>query len=164
MLYQIIEPPADEETGTEGGWRVLEQPEHMGRSEMTKLIELCASVYAKELPAQALLRLRPGLRNQPCVVMQGEAPLQSVCSLNAKARVSGAMHDMTAIEVETLPAMNMLSRSNKKESAAKAALLGIAGTFSPRVEGHSSEIAFECVIDIAGTKKLFGTADQLGRE
>ncbi|WP_348269597.1 DNA polymerase Y family protein [Edaphobacter paludis] len=131
---------------------------------MTKLTELYACVYAKEFPAQALLRLRPELRNQPCVVMEGEPPLQSVCSLNAKARVSGAVHGMTRVEVETLPAMNMLSRSYKEESAAKAALLDAAGTLSPRVEDHSSETGFVCVIDIAGSEKLFGPANQLARE
>jgi protein ImuB len=131
---------------------------------MTKLTELYACVYAKEFPAQALLRLRPELRNQPCVVMEGEPPLQSVCSLNAKARVSGAAHGMTRVEVETLPTMTILSRSRNEEIAAKATLLDAAGTFSPRVEDHSSESAFVCVVDIAGTEKLFGTADQLGRE
>ena len=131
---------------------------------MTKLTELYACVYAKEFPAQALLRLRPELRNQPCVVMEGEPPSESVCSLNARARVSGAAHGMTRVEVETLPAMAILSRSDKEERAAKAALLDTAGTFSPRVEDHSSETAFVCVVDIAGTEKLFGTAEQLGRE
>jgi protein ImuB len=131
---------------------------------MTKSIELYACVYAKEFPAQALLRLRPELRNQPCVVMEGEAPLQSVCSLNAKARVSGVVHGMTRVEVETLPPVTMFSRSGNEESATKSALLDTCGTFSPRVEDHSSEIAFVCVVDIAGTEKLFGTADQLGRE
>jgi len=131
---------------------------------MTKPTALYACVYAKEFPAQALLRLRPELRNQPCVVMEGEAHLQSVCSLNAKARVSGAVHGMTRVEVETLPPLTMFSRSGREESATKAALLDTCGTFSPRVEDHSSEIAFVCVVDIAGTEKLFGAADQLGRE
>jgi protein ImuB len=130
---------------------------------MTNLTELYACVYAKEFPAQALLRLRPELRNQPCVVMEGEPPLQSVCSLNAKARASGAAHGMTRVEVETLPTMTILSRSRNEEIAAKATLLDTAGTFSPKVEDHSSESAFVCVVDIAGTEKLFGTADELGR-
>jgi protein ImuB len=131
---------------------------------MTKSEELYACVYAKEFPTQALLRLRPGLRNQPCVVMEGEPPLQSVCSLNAKARVSGATHGMTRVEVETLPAMTTLSRLRNEEIATKAVLLDTAGTFSPWIEDHSSETAVICVVDIAGTQKLFGTADQLGRE
>jgi len=131
---------------------------------MTKVTELYACIYAREFPAQALLRLRSELRNHPCVVMQGEPPGQSVCSLNARARVLGGAHGMTRVEVETLPGMTTLSRSRSEEIAAKAALLDVAGTFSPRVEDHSSETAFTCVVDIAGTEKLFGTADQLGRE
>jgi protein ImuB len=131
---------------------------------MTKINELYACMYAKEFPAQALLRLRPELRNHPCVVMEGEPPAQSVCSLNARARVSGAAHGMTRVEIETLPGITSLSRSKSEEFAAKSALLDTAGTFSPRVEDHSSETAFICVVDIAGTGKLFGTAEQLGKE
>jgi protein ImuB len=96
--------------------------------------------------------------------MEGDLPLQVVASLNARARVSGAAHGMTRVEVETLPAITTLSRSRKEELAARAALLETAGTFSPRVEDHSSETSFICVVDIAGTDKLFGTAEQLGKE
>jgi len=38
--------------------------------------ELYACLYAREFPVQALLRLRPELREQPCVVMAGDAPLE----------------------------------------------------------------------------------------
>jgi len=53
---------------------------------MTEPPEIYACLYAKEFPAQALLRLRPELRNTPCVVMDGEPPLEEVCSLTRKAR------------------------------------------------------------------------------
>ena len=59
---------------------------------MNEPAELYACLYAKEFPAQALLRLRPELHNQPCVVMEGEPPLQQVCSLNTKARLLGMEH------------------------------------------------------------------------
>jgi protein ImuB len=101
---------------------------------MTKISELYACVYAKEFPAQAALRLRPELRNHPCVVMEGEPPAQSVCSLNARARVLGGAHGMTRVDVETLPGITTLSRSRSEEISAKAALLDISGTFSPRAE------------------------------
>jgi protein ImuB len=42
--------------------------------------ELYACLYAKEFPAQAVLRLRPELRGRPVVIVQGEPPLQTVCS------------------------------------------------------------------------------------
>ena len=54
---------------------------------MTKPVELYACLYVKEFPAQALLRLQPELHGKPCVVLEGEAPLQAVCSLNTKARL-----------------------------------------------------------------------------
>jgi protein ImuB len=68
---------------------------------MKESVELYACLYANEFPAQALLRLRPELHNQPCVVMEGEPPLQQVCSLNTKARLLGMEHAMTRVEVDT---------------------------------------------------------------
>jgi protein ImuB len=135
----------------------------MGWPEMTKPAELYACVYAKEFPAQALLRLRLVLRDKPCVVMEGEPPLQSVCSCNAKARKLGAAHDMTPVEIDTLPSVAVLARSRAEEETAKAALLECAGTFSPRVEDRSDDHAFVCVVDIAGTETLFGPPGTLAK-
>ena len=101
---------------------------------MTKPAELYACLYVKEFPAQALLRLRPELRNKPCVIMDGQPPLQQVCSLTRKARTLGIVRDMTQVEVETFSAATILSRSTKEETVAKMALLECAGAFSPRVE------------------------------
>jgi protein ImuB len=131
----------------------------MGGATMSGQQELYACLYAKEFPAQALLRLRPELREKAVVVMEGEPPLQTVCSLNAQARRLGIARGMTRVEVETFAAVTVLPRSNAEDAATRAALLECAGTFSPRVEdlctrSHSSE--FLCVIDIAGTEKLFG--------
>ena len=39
---------------------------------MNRAGELYACVYAKEFPAQAVLRLRPELRERPVVVVEGE--------------------------------------------------------------------------------------------
>lgn len=135
----------------------------------TSSAEVYACLYAREFPAQALLRLRTELRPQPCVVMQGDPPLQSVCSLNLKARSAGARHGMTPVEIETIPAVTALTRSRAEEAAAKAALLELAGAFSPRVEDHTQgdhtqADAFACVIDIAGTEKLFGPPALLGKK
>jgi len=80
---------------------------------MTKPAELYACLYAKEFPAQALLRLRPELHDKPCVVMEGEPPLQQVCSLNTKARALGVVAGMTKVEVDTFSAITILLRSQK---------------------------------------------------
>ncbi len=130
---------------------------------MSKSAEIYACVHATECPAQALLRLRPELREHPCVVMEGEPPLQLVCSLNRNARSLGIVHGMTKVEVDTFPCVTVLRRSHSEEAAAKAALLECAGGFSPRVEDRSEDGAFLAVIDIAGTKALFGSPEMLAQ-
>jgi len=130
---------------------------------MSKPAEIYACAHAMEFPAQALLRLRPELHEQPCVVMEGEPPLQQVCSLNRRARSLGLLHGMTQVEVDTFPGVTALRRSPGEEAAATAALLECAGGFSPRVEDRSTEGAFLTAIDIAGTTALFGPPDTLAQ-
>src|ERR1035441_6271892 len=128
----------------------------MGGTTMSGQQELYACLYAQEFPAQALLRLRPELRAKAVVVMEGEPPLQSVCSLNAQARRLGIARGMTRVEVETFASVTVLPRSTAEEAATRAALLECAGTFSPRIEdlcARSNRSEFLCVIDIAGTEK-----------
>ena len=126
--------------------------------------ELYACLYAREFPAQALLRLRPELREQPCVVMEGDAPLEQICSLNAQARLLGMARGMTRVEVETFPAAAVLARSLEEEAATRAIQLECAGGFSPRVEELGEGVAFACGIDIAGTRSLFGPPETLARK
>jgi protein ImuB len=130
---------------------------------MSKPGEIYACVRATEFPAQALLRLRPELREQSCVVMEGEPPLQQVCSLTKKARRLGVVRGMTQVELETFAEVTVLRRSEKEEAAARQALLECAGGFSPRVEERSEDDAFLCAIDIAGTKALFGPPETLAQ-
>jgi protein ImuB len=130
---------------------------------MTRPAELYACLYAKEFPAQALLRLRPGLRDKPCVVMDGDPPLLKVCSLNMKARRLGLARNMTRVDVDTFPSVTVFTRSHKEEDATKRILLECLGAFSPRVEDKSGDDAFLCVIDIVGTEKLFGPPEALMR-
>jgi protein ImuB len=130
---------------------------------MSEASELYACLYAREFPAQALLRLRPELRGKPCVVMEGEPPMQQVCSLNAKAKALGIEHGMTRVEVDTFPAVTVLPRSHAEEDAARAAVLECAGAFSPRIEDQSTDSSLLCVLDIAGTEKLLGAPQELAK-
>jgi protein ImuB len=129
---------------------------------MTKTTELYACLYAKEFPAQALLRLRPDLHAKPCIVMEGEPPRQYVCSLNTKGRLLGMAHGMTRVEVDTFPDALVLQRSHT-ENATKTILFECAGAFSPRVEDRSEDSTLLCAIDIAGTTNLFGPPEILAR-
>src|SRR5258708_34820887 len=133
----------------------------MGRPKMTASAELYACLYVKEFPAQSMLRLRPELRLQPCVVMEGEPPQEYSCSLNTKARKLGITTGMTRVEIETFSAVCVLSRSRMEEEAARAALLECSGAFSPRLEAGNRDRAFFCVLDIARMEKLFGSPADL---
>ena len=125
--------------------------------------EMYVCMIVREFPAQALLRLRPDLQAQPCVVLQGEPPLQTVVSLNTQARLMGLRAGMTRVEAETFPGVVLLQRSPAAEAATRAVLLECAGNFSPRVEERSEPAAFLCGIDIAGTQSLFGPPEMLTR-
>jgi protein ImuB len=132
----------------------------MDRS-MNMRSELYACLCANEFPAQALLRLRPALRNRACVVLDGDPPMRFVCSLNRESRELGIIWGMTQVEIDAFPNVTILPRSKVEEAATKAVLLECATAFSPRVEDQSSDHEFLCVIDIAGTDRLFGSPRQL---
>jgi protein ImuB len=135
----------------------------MGRQQMTRFTELYLCLYAREFPAQALLRLRPELHSSACVVMDGRPPSEQVCSLNTKARLLGMSLGMTRVEADTFPNPVVLSRSLEVEAATNAVLLECAGAFSPRIEALSEDTAFLCCIDITGTQNLFGSPEMLSR-
>ena len=104
---------------------------------MSQPPELYGCIYVRELPAQALLRLRPDLLEKPCVVLEGEPPSQIVCSLNTRARLLGLRQGMTKVEVETFEEIVVLQRSLKTEGSVRSVLLECAGAFSPRLEDRS---------------------------
>ena len=123
--------------------------------------ELYACVHAEEFPAQALLRLRTDLASHPVAVLDGRPPLETVCSLNRQARLKGVVPGMTRLEAESIPGLHLLARSLETEAAARAVLLECAAHFSPRLESVSQGTACACVLDIAGTERLFGAAQML---
>jgi len=75
--------------------------------------DLFACVHAAEFPAQALLRLRPELRGQPVAVLEGRAPLETVCSINILARKKGVLH---GIGVPGLLCTSFIERNWSKRS------------------------------------------------
>jgi protein ImuB len=121
-------------------------------------------MYAREFAAQALLRMRPELRNKPVAVMEGEPPREFVCAANELAYRMGVQRGMTRPQMEVLEAIEALRRSNTEEEAARAALLECARRFSPRVEELRFEYTLGVGADIQGTEKLLGTAEQIVRK
>jgi protein ImuB len=123
--------------------------------------ELYACIHAAEFPAQALLRLRTDLQSRPIAVLEGRAPQQTVCALNRHARLRGAVLSMTRLEAEGINGLLLLPRSTEVEISARGALMECAAAFSPRIEEIAEATAFGCVLDIAGTERLFGTSESL---
>ena len=120
-----------------------------------------ACVHAAEFPAQALLRLRTDLQNQPIVVIEGRPPHDFVCAMNRHAFAKGLSLGMTPLDVEGIGGVRLLTRSRETEAAARAVLLECVSQFSPRIEGVSLATACAFVLDITGTERLFGSPAQL---
>ena len=118
--------------------------------------DLYACLHVREFPLQSLLRLRPELRGNPVAVLSGRPPLEMICSMNRAARLRGAVHCMTRLEAEGIQGLRLLSRSIECETAAREVLLEYAASFSPRIEVAGGETYCACVLDIAGTERLFG--------
>src|SRR5579875_1072633 len=97
--------------------------------------------------------------------MEGERPLERVCSLTTKARLPGLRSGMNRTDVESFPHVKVLKRSEKMEQAAREVLLECAGAYSPAVEEVRDEAdsVFLCVMDIAGMEALFGPPEVLAR-
>ncbi len=122
---------------------------------------LFACIYAAEFPAQAVLRLRPDLREQPVAIIEGRSPQEYVCAMNRHAHDKGVCLGMTRLDTDDIPAVHILERSFDTETAARAVMLECAAQFSPRIEETSHGTACSFVLDIAGTERLFGTPAQL---
>ncbi len=122
--------------------------------------ELYACIVVREFPAQAMLRLRPELRAEPCAILDGTPPLETVCAMNRLAQRIGIAAGMTRVEAETFPA-TLLTRSRIEEKSARSALLACAAQFTPRVEECGRGSIYLAVLDIAGTGQLFGPPAKL---
>ena len=131
---------------------------------MTAPPALYACLNALEFPMQTLVRLRPELRQKPVAVLDGQSPLEQVCSINKRAEDLGIALGMTRVEAETFPSAIVLPRSYTEEAEARTALLEYASRFSPRIEDRSRNGRFTAVLDIAGTTNLFGEPQKLGEQ
>lgn len=124
-------------------------------------------VHVPEFPAQAHLRLRPMQARLPVVVLEGDPPLEQVGSMNKHARALGVAHGMTRAELDSFPQVQPIRRSPAEERATRAALLHLAGAFTPRAQvcfmHHPRTAAFALVLDMTGTGRIFGPVSQAAR-
>lgn len=131
---------------------------------MTSPAPLFFCLRVAEFAAQALLRLRPEMRSQPVVVLEGAPPLESVCALNARARHLGITHGLTRAELDSFPDVARLRRSLAEEQSARAALFEAAWNLTPRIEELPEQNALMLALDMCGSERLLGAPQQAARK
>jgi protein ImuB len=120
-----------------------------------------ACIFVPDSPVEALLRAEPELRSQAVAVLEGKPPLQKVFAVNEKARRLGIDPGMTKIQVEPCTELVLRPRSPLQETAAHAALLDCAQSFSPRVEDTAPDTV---LLDLSGLESLFGSLPKIARD
>ena len=120
-----------------------------------------ACIFVPDFPAEAILRAEPELRSQAIAVLEGTPPLQRVFAINEKARRTGIEPGMTKIQVEPWTDLMLRPRSLLQETAAHAALLDCAQSFSPRMEDTAPDTV---ILDLSGLESLFGSLPKIARD
>src|ERR1700694_1177229 len=113
-----------------------------------------ASIYVPNFPVAAVFRAEPELRARAVAVFEGKSPLEKVFAVNESAGRLGIAPGMTKAQAELCSELTLRPRSLFQESAAHAALLDCAQSFSPCVEDDAADTA---ILDLAGMESLFGT-------
>jgi protein ImuB len=145
----------------------MEHEGGLGAMSMQQAAPFYLCVHVPEFPAQARLRLRSELLHTPVAVLEGDPPLEQVCSANRKALTLGVTQGMTRTELDSFPELTTLRRSPEEERTTRSALLNMAGTFTPRVEvcapSAAAASSFVFVLDMTGTGRIFGQPAEAAR-
>jgi protein ImuB len=120
-----------------------------------------ACIFVPDFPVEALLRAELELRSQAVAVLEGKPPLQKVFAVNEKAHRMGIDPGMTKIQVEPCTELVLRPRSPLQETAAHAALLDCAQSFSPRIEDTAPDTV---LLDLSGLESLFGSLPKIARD
>ncbi len=125
-----------------------------------------ACLFVPDFPVQAVLRAEPHERGHlmsgsPIIIVDGPASMPRAFAINEKARLAGIQIGMTKLQIESCGKAIVRKRSLELEQAAQAALLDCAYCFSPLIESTVPGIA---ILDLAGTEKLFGPAQQIAHQ
>ncbi len=113
-----------------------------------------ACIYVPNFSVAAALRAEPELRARAVAILEGKPPLEKIVAVNEKAVRLGISPGMTKAQAELCAEIVLRSRSMLQESAAHAALLDCAQSFSPCVEDAASDTA---LLDLAGMESLLGS-------
>jgi protein ImuB len=119
-----------------------------------------ACIYVPNFPVAAVLRAEPELKPRAVAILEGKPPLEKIIAVNERASRLGIAPGMTKAQAELCSELTLRSRSSLQESAAHAALLDCAQSFSPCVEDTACDTA---LIDLAGMQSLFGSLPEISR-
>jgi protein ImuB len=119
-----------------------------------------ACLYVPNFSLAAVLRAEPELQARAVAVFEGKPPLEKVFAVNEKASSMGITPRMSKAQAELCAELALRSRSPLQESAAHAALLDCAQSFSPIVEEAAADTA---ILDLSGMESLFGPLPEMAR-
>jgi protein ImuB len=119
-----------------------------------------ACIYVPNFPVAAALRAEPELQAQAVAIVEGKPPLETIRAVNEYATRLGIAPGMTKAQAELCSELALRPRSSLQESAAHAALLDCAQSFSPCVEDAACDTA---LLDLAGMESLFGSLPEISR-
>jgi protein ImuB len=119
-----------------------------------------ACIYVPNFPLAAALRAEPELRARAVAILEGKSPLEKIFAVNEKAVRMGISPGMTKSQAELCAELALRSRSPLQESAAHAALLDCAQSFSPCLEDSFCDTV---LLDLAGMESLLGSLPEISR-
>ena len=119
-----------------------------------------ACIYVPNFPVAAVLRVEAELQARALAIVEGKPPLEKILAVNEAATRLGIAAGMTKAQAELCPEVALRPRSALQESAAHAALLDCAQSFSPCVEDAACDTA---LLDLAGMESLLGALPEIAR-
>jgi protein ImuB len=120
-----------------------------------------ACIYVPNFSVAAVFRAEPELRARAVAIFEGKPPLEKVFAVNESTGRLGIAPGMTKAQAELCSELTLRPRSLLQESAAHAALLDCAQSFSPCVEDAGAGTA---ILDLAGMESLFGSELEIACE
>ena len=119
-----------------------------------------ACIHVPNFPVAAALRAEPELQARALAIVEGKPPLEKLLAVNEEATLLGIAPGMTKAQAELCSELALRPRSALQESAAHAALLDCAQSFSPCVEDAACDTM---LLDLAGMESLLGSLAEISR-
>ena len=119
-----------------------------------------ACIYVPNFSVAAALRAEPELKSYAVAILEGKPPLEKIIAVNEQAAQLGIAPGITKAQAELCSGLALRTRSSLQESAAHAALLDCAQSFSPCVEDTACDTA---LLDLAGMESLLGSLAEISR-